>query len=139
MADHEHGPAGGKRRSLAIALGITLTFLVIEVIGGLLTGSLALLADDIRVTMPPAPYLFEGREAVLGLAYRARTTGEWRLVPTRANAQPAAACYLRSPGDDEFRAYKIDVLEPTEHGTIASITTFGVKHFDTFGLPAVLP
>ena len=61
--------------------------------------TLALLADDIRVTMPPAPYLFEGREAVLGLAYRARTTGEWRLVPTRANAQPAAACYLRSPGE----------------------------------------
>ena len=28
--------------------------------------TLALLADDIRITMPPAPYLFEGREAVLG-------------------------------------------------------------------------
>ena len=28
---------------------------------------------------------------------------------------------------------------PTEHGTIRAITTFGVKHFETFGLPAVLP
>jgi cobalt-zinc-cadmium efflux system protein len=48
MTDHEghdHAPAGAKRRSLAIALGITLTFLIVEVVGGLLTGSLALLAD----------------------------------------------------------------------------------------------
>lgn len=33
------------RRPLAIALGITTTFLVIEVVGGILTNSLALLAD----------------------------------------------------------------------------------------------
>jgi RNA polymerase sigma-70 factor (ECF subfamily) len=100
--------------------------------------TLALLADDIRVTMPPAPYLFEGREAVLGLARRARDTGQWRLVPTRANAQPAAACYLRNAGDEEFRAYKIDVLDLADDGTIRAITTFGVRHFDAFGLPAVL-
>jgi RNA polymerase sigma-70 factor (TIGR02960 family) len=101
--------------------------------------TLALLAEDIRVTMPPAPYLFAGKAAVRQLAERARTTGAWRLLPTRANGQPAAACYLRTTDDDTFRAYKIDVLEPTEHGTIAAITTFGVKHFDSFGLPAVLP
>ncbi|CAN5755225.1 CDF family zinc transporter CzcD [soil metagenome] len=34
-----------KRRNLAIALAITVVFLVVEVIGGLLTNSLALLAD----------------------------------------------------------------------------------------------
>ena len=101
--------------------------------------TLALLAEDIRVTMPPAPYLFEGKEAILGLAARARATGAWRLVPTRANAQPAAACYLRTAEDAEFRAYKIDVLEVAEDGTIATITTFGVKHFGAFGLPPVLP
>lgn len=41
--NHEHGSS--KPRALAIALGITLAFLIVEVIGGLLTGSLALLAD----------------------------------------------------------------------------------------------
>ena len=60
-------------------------------------------------------------------------------MPTRANAQPAAACYLRTAGEDEFRAYKIDVLDLADDGTIRAITTFGVKHFDAFGLPAVLP
>jgi RNA polymerase sigma-70 factor, ECF subfamily len=91
------------------------------------------------VTMPPAPYLFEGRETVRGLALRAREFGEWRLVPTKANAQPAAACYLLSDDGTEFRAYKIDVLEVAADGTIRAITTFGVKHFEAFGLPAVLP
>ena len=100
--------------------------------------TLALLAEDIRVTMPPAPYLFEGRESVRGLAVRAREFGEWRLVPTRANAQPAAACYLRAAGEAKFGAYKIDVLDLAGDGTIRAITAFGVKHFGAFGLPPVL-
>ncbi|QIN85370.1 cation diffusion facilitator family transporter (plasmid) [Rubrobacter tropicus] len=40
---HSHGNAD--RRALAVVFGLTTTFLVVEVIGGLLTGSLALLAD----------------------------------------------------------------------------------------------
>ncbi len=100
--------------------------------------TLTLLSEDIRVTMPPAPYLFEGREAIAGLAERARTTGDWRLLATAANGQPAAACYLREPGASQFVAFKIDVLRLVD-GAIAEITTFGVKHFPAFDLPPVLP
>lgn len=99
--------------------------------------TLALLTEDVRVTMPPAPYLFEGRDAILGLAERARSTGEWRLVGTRANRQPAAACYLREPGETEFRAFKLDVLRLVD-GAVAEITTFGRKLFPAFDLPLVL-
>ena len=46
---HEHGNGTGERegnrRALAIVLVLTATFTVVEVAGGLLTGSLALLAD----------------------------------------------------------------------------------------------
>ena len=45
---HSHGGHEGGRedkRALAIVLGLTAAFLVVEVIGGLITGSLALLAD----------------------------------------------------------------------------------------------
>ena len=100
--------------------------------------TLALLSDDIRVTMPPAPYLFEGIDAIRGLAERARNTGTWRLLPTMANRQPAAACYLLDPGSGEFRAFKLDVLRLAD-GKIAEITTFGYKLFREFELPAVLP
>lgn len=44
---HSHTPsaAGKNKRNLAIVFGLTLLYLIAEVIGGLLTGSLALLAD----------------------------------------------------------------------------------------------
>jgi cobalt-zinc-cadmium efflux system protein len=42
--DHSHGRAAN-RRALALALVLTTTFTIAEVVGGLLTGSLALLAD----------------------------------------------------------------------------------------------
>lgn len=46
--EHDHGStaaSGGSRRALALALGITTLFLVVEAVGGWLTGSLALVAD----------------------------------------------------------------------------------------------
>lgn len=47
MSHHEHQHAEGKgnRRALAVVLALTASFTVVEIIGGLLTGSLALLAD----------------------------------------------------------------------------------------------
>jgi hypothetical protein len=96
-----------------------------------------LLAEDVRVTMPPNPWLCEGREAVLtlfegGTGYNG--PGEWRLVPTAANRQPATASYLRDWNDTEFRAFKIDVFDIRD-GLVAQITTFGSGLFEAFGLP----
>jgi hypothetical protein len=51
---------------------------------------------------------------------------------------PAAASYLRRPGDSEFRAFKMDLLR-VNGGAIAEITTFGWTLFPQFGLPMVLP
>jgi cobalt-zinc-cadmium efflux system protein len=42
---HSHTPAGKNKRRLAIVLGLTTAYLIAEVVGGLLTHSLALLAD----------------------------------------------------------------------------------------------
>lgn len=43
--NHAHTPAGKNKRRLTIVFGLTTLYLVVEVIGGLLTRSLALLAD----------------------------------------------------------------------------------------------
>jgi RNA polymerase sigma-70 factor (TIGR02960 family) len=101
----------------------------------------AMVADDIRITMPPHPFLFEGRDAMASLLERAfgpETPGDWLLVPTRANRQPTAASYLRQPGDSEYRAFKFDVLR-VEGGMIAEVTTFDASLFDAFGLPPTWP
>ena len=102
--------------------------------------ALSLITDDIRVTMPPQPFLFEGRVAIEGLlqqAYGPQREGDWRLVPTGANRQPAAASYLRAFGDDTYRAFKLDVIRARD-GRIAEITTFGASLFEAFGLPLIL-
>jgi RNA polymerase sigma-70 factor (TIGR02960 family) len=102
--------------------------------------ALELISDDIRVTMPPHPFLYEGRDAIAPLmasAYDTPTMGEWRLVPIRANRMPAAASYLRAPGDTTFRAFKIDVLR-IEDDAIAEITTFDATLFEAFGLAPTL-
>lgn len=105
------------------------------------TAAVALLREDIRVTMPPHPFRYDGIAAVAGLITRALapgSMGDWRLVPTGANRMPAAASYLRAPGEDAYRAFKLDVLR-AEGGLIAEITTFDTGMFPAFGLPAVLP
>ena len=63
--------------------------------------------------------------------------GQWRLIPVRANRMPAAASYLRRPGDTQFRAFKFDVMR-IEAGMIAEITTFSADLFPAFGLQLTL-
>jgi RNA polymerase sigma-70 factor (TIGR02960 family) len=103
--------------------------------------AIALMREDIRVTMPPQPAIYEGIETLaplLASAFDHTVHGEWRLLPTRANRMPTAASYLRAPGDTEFRAFKFDVIR-VENGLIAEVTTFGPALFEAFGLPPVLP
>ncbi len=102
--------------------------------------AVAIASEDLRVTMPPNPFLYDGLEMVVPLLERAfgeERDGDWRLVPAMANRMPTAASYLRRSGDSEFRAFKFDVLR-VEDGAIAEITTFGAALFPAFGLPPTL-
>ena len=99
--------------------------------------AVAISAQNLRVTMPPHPFLFEGAHQIAPMIDRAAREGDWRLVPTQANRMPTAASYLRRPGDSEFRAFKFDVLR-IEGGVIAEITTFEPGLFYAFGLPPIL-
>jgi RNA polymerase sigma-70 factor (ECF subfamily) len=99
--------------------------------------AVAIAAQDIRITMPPYPYLFEGVDLIPSFLERAAGEGDWRLLPTTANRMPTAASYLRRPGDTAFRANKFDVLR-IEAGRVAEITTFGPTQFALHGLPELL-
>jgi RNA polymerase sigma-70 factor (ECF subfamily) len=99
--------------------------------------AMAIAAQDIRITMPPLPWCFQGPDTIGPLLADAAAIGAWRLVPVRTNRMPAAASYLRRTGDTEFRAFKFDVMRMTD-GVIAEITTFGAGLFPAFGLAPVL-
>jgi RNA polymerase sigma-70 factor (ECF subfamily) len=97
-----------------------------------------MLREDARLTMPPHLAWFDGREAILVAAANGfdPAFGELRTVATGANLQPAAAHYLRLPGEAEYRPLAIDVLR-VEAGRVAEITSFVFPElFEAFGLPA---
>ena len=61
-----------------------------------------------------------------------------RFLPTRANTQPAFACYIPSPPTDIARPYALFVLM-LEGDRISAITWFaGSSVFPQFGLPRML-
>jgi RNA polymerase sigma-70 factor (ECF subfamily) len=111
-----------------------------------MTAVAELLHEDLRGNMPPFPFWYEGREANLTAMARGLDPaspdylGDWRAVPAGANMQPAAAFYLRRPGESEYRAFALDVLR-VEDGKVAEITAFIPDRFDpfpAFGLPPTL-
>ena len=80
---------------------------------------------------------FAGRGTCLRfLANTVGSPGDWRMVPTIANGQPAAAAYRRD-GDGVHRAWGLGVLSVTDAG-IARIVVFGggPNLLAKFGLPA---
>ncbi|MFL5713042.1 MAG: RNA polymerase subunit sigma-70 [Chloroflexota bacterium] len=96
--------------------------------------AVSIASEDLRITMPPAPMLFEGLDVIAPLLANALREGEWRLLPTTANRLPTAASYFRAPGDTIYRPFKFDVLRVVD-GKISEITTFGPALFPQFGLP----
>src|SRR6266700_1790784 len=98
----------------------------------------ALLTDDVFISMPPMPFEYEGRDVAARFCASLFGAGRrYDLVPTRANGQPAFGTYLRSPAG-------------VSHGTgmyvltctgdrICAMTRFENSVLPWFGLPRSLP
>ena len=102
-------------------------------------GIVALLAEDVWLTMPPLPLEYEGRELaarfLVATAFRPGWTA--RLIPTRANGQPAFGFYVRDPQTGGF--YTVGLMVLTLSGPrISAMTRFDPGILARFGLPAAL-
>jgi RNA polymerase sigma-70 factor (ECF subfamily) len=99
-----------------------------------------MLADDARITMPPWPSWYSGRDAIATFlsSWPLSLRKRWQLLRTGANGQPAVAGYLWNEQSTDFRPETIIVL--TFHAArIEEITAFrSPKLFPRFGLPDVL-
>jgi RNA polymerase sigma-70 factor, ECF subfamily len=105
-------------------------------------GIVALLVDDALLTMPPEPLRIEGSAEIGTFFATVPFDGDLeriRLVPTRANGQPALAAYADERGDGRFGAYGIMVFA-IRGDRIAGITGFARKPvlFTRLGLPTEL-
>jgi RNA polymerase sigma-70 factor, ECF subfamily len=103
-----------------------------------------LLREDARLTMPPTPSWFEGREAIVGLFaswLRPQSpdyVGEVRRLPIGANRQPGSAGYLRRPDDSAYRPLGLEFVR-IEDGQVAELTMFVTAElFPAFALPETL-
>ena len=93
---------------------------------------MALLTDDVFVSMPPTPFEYEGRDVVarfLAILFGAGSKAD--LVPTQANGQPAFGVYLHA-ADSIRHATGLFVLTLTGN-QICAITRFEASMLPWFG------
>jgi len=98
----------------------------------------AMLTDDVFISMPPIPFEYEGRDAAAGIFASLFAAGRRvDLVPARANGQPAFASYLRTQSGARHAAGFVTI-------TLAGSRICATSRFETsvlpwFGLPPSLP
>lgn len=102
-------------------------------------GIVAMLTEDAWLTMPPLPLEYQGRELaakfLTATAFRPGWTA--RLIPTRANGQPAFGFFARDPETGDF--YTVGLMVLTLSGTqVSAMTRFDSSTLPRFELPATL-
>ncbi|WP_344666216.1 RNA polymerase subunit sigma-70 [Catenulispora yoronensis] len=99
---------------------------------------IALLTDDVFMSMPPIPLEYEGRTQVATFCTNLFASNRrFRLLPTRANLRPALATYLITPNNPP-RATGLITLTLTHKG-IRALTRFDTTVLAPFGLPPTIP
>lgn len=103
-----------------------------------LDGLVALLTDEVFISMPPMPLEYAGRDVVARFCGSIFCAGRrFDLVPTRANGQPAFGTYLRAP--DGIR-HGVGLYVLTLSGDrISAMTRFENSVLPWFELPRSLP
>jgi RNA polymerase sigma-70 factor (ECF subfamily) len=95
-----------------------------------------LLRRDATLELPPSAAWFTGGRAIAEAVRGLGSAGDWRMLATAANGQPAAAAYHRQP-DGSYHAYGIVVLTATVTGIGRLVVFADPGLFSWFGLPQI--
>jgi RNA polymerase sigma-70 factor (TIGR02960 family) len=132
-AGSERPPAPGSPAEEAIVAKFVSAYETAD-----LDALVALLTENVAISMPPMPFEYEGREVVAGFCGRLFAAGRrFDLVPTRANGQPAFGAYLLGPAGIRHGVGLIVLT--LAGGRIAAMTRFENTVLPWFGLPRSLP
>jgi RNA polymerase sigma-70 factor (TIGR02960 family) len=139
---HRQQPPSGDREPPPAAGSPAEDALVAKFVSAYQSGDLdalmAILTDDVFMSMPPVPLEYEGRDVVvrfLALLFGVGRT--YHLVPTRANGQPAFGLYIRAP--DGVRHGSGLVVLTLAGDRVCAMTRFENSVLPWFGLPRSLP
>ncbi|HEY3063090.1 MAG TPA: sigma-70 family RNA polymerase sigma factor [Chloroflexota bacterium] len=132
-ADLAPSPAPGSRSEDAIVAKFVRAWESAD-----LDALVALLTDDVFVSMPPMPFEYAGRDIVARFCASIVHSGRrFDLVLTRANGQPAFGAYLRAPNGI---SHGVGLYVLTLSGErICAMTRFDNSVLPWFGLPRSLP
>ena len=132
-AGRERPPAAGSPAENAIVAKFVRSWESAD-----LAALVAMLTDDVFMSMPPMPFEYEGREVVARFCAGLFGAGRrFDLVPTRANGQPAFGAYLRAPAGIR---HGVGLYVLTLAGDrICALTRFDNSVLPWFGLPRSLP
>jgi RNA polymerase sigma-70 factor (ECF subfamily) len=97
----------------------------------------ALLTDDVFMSMPPMAFEYQGRDIVARFLAGLFGGRKFDLLPTRANGQPAFGLYLRTA--DAVRPGTGLVTVTLAGDRITAISRFENHTLPWFGLPRSLP
>jgi len=132
-AGREPAPAPGSPAEVAIVARFADAWQSAD-----LDALVALLTGDVFISMPPMPFEYQGRDAVIRFCASLFGAGRrYDLVPTRANGQPAFGAYLRAPTGTRHGT-GLYVLTLTG-GRIGAMARFDTSVLPWFGLPRSLP
>jgi len=131
--DHEQPPATDSSAEEAIVAKFVSAYESADI-----EALVALLTDDVFMSMPPLPLEYEGRDVVAGFCADLFGAGRrFDLVPTRANGQPAFGAYLRTPtGIRHGTGLYVLTLAGDR---ICAMIRFENTVLPSFGLPPSLP
>jgi RNA polymerase sigma-70 factor (TIGR02960 family) len=133
VADREPPPAAGSSAEAAIVAEFVRAWGSADV-----DAVVALLTDDVFMSMPPLPLEYEGRDVVGRFCALMFGAGRrFDLIPTRANGQPAFGAYLSAPTGIRHGT-GMYVLTLTGD-RICAMTRFENSVLPSFGLPRSLP
>ncbi|MEV6021042.1 RNA polymerase subunit sigma-70 [Streptomyces sp. NPDC051997] len=132
-AGHREPPAAGSPAEDAIVGRFVRAWEAADV-----DALVALLTDDVFMSMPPMPFEYQGRDIVARFCAGLFDAGRrFDLVPSRANGQPAFGAYLRSPNGI---SHGVGLYVLTLTGDrIRAMTRFDNNVLPWFGLPRSLP
>jgi RNA polymerase sigma-70 factor (TIGR02960 family) len=128
----DSAPMAGSDRELSIVTSFVEAWESAD-----LDALIALLTDDVFMSMPPMPYEYVGPAAVRRFSASIFDAGRrFVLVPTRANGQPALGAYVATqPG--EYVASGLYVLGLSGH-QINHLIRFDKRILPSFALPSTL-
>jgi RNA polymerase sigma-70 factor (TIGR02960 family) len=98
----------------------------------------ALLTEDVLLSMPPLPLEYQGRELAREFFTAVWRDRSYRLVPTRANGQPAFGVYVRDPHAGVAHANGL-LVASLAGPQVCALTRFDNSVLPGFGLPRTLP